>query len=64
MKEENMDTTELNRIIREKKKVQFYLHMLLGLSAGCGVMIPVDAIYTLLEELSAQEASLIQKGRN
>ncbi|MNC76997.1 hypothetical protein D3C75_1288440 [compost metagenome] len=64
MKEKNLDITELNHIIREKKRVQFYLHMLLGLSAGCGVMIPTDAIYTLLEDLSAQEASLKQKGGN
>lgn len=64
MKEKNQETSELDRIIREKKKVQFYLHMLLGLSAGCGVMIPTDAIYTLLEELSAQEATLKQKERN
>jgi hypothetical protein len=64
MKEKNPETSELDRIIREKKRVQFYLHMLLGLSAGCGVMIPTDAIYTLLEELSAQEASLKQQERN
>ncbi|MHA6530548.1 hypothetical protein [Paenibacillus sp. BAC0078] len=64
MKKKKSDISELDQITREKKKVQFYLNMMLGLSASCGVMIPVDPVYTILMELSAQEASLIQKAKD
>lgn len=58
------DLSQLEQIVREKKKVQFYLNMLLGLSASCGVMIPTDPIYTTLMELSDQEAALRQMEKN
>ncbi|WP_114495285.1 hypothetical protein [Fontibacillus phaseoli] len=64
MKKNNSDISELEQITREKKKIQFYLNMLLGLSASCGVMIPTDPIYTILMELSDQEASLIKKSKD
>ncbi|WP_026263417.1 hypothetical protein [Paenibacillus sanguinis] len=63
MKKKNSDISELEQITREKKKVQFYLNMMLGLGASCGVVIPTDPIYSILMELSAQEASLIQKAK-
>lgn len=61
MKKNNSDISELEQFAREKRKIQFYLNMLLGLSASCGVMIPIAPIYTILMELSDQEASLIKK---
>ncbi|WP_334076148.1 MULTISPECIES: hypothetical protein [Paenibacillus] len=64
MKKNNSDISELEQITREKKKIQFYLNMLLGLSASCGVMIPIVPIYTILMELSDQEASLIEKSKD
>lgn len=64
MKKKNSDIPELEQITREKRKVQFYLNMLLGLGASCGVMIPTDPIYTTLMELAAQEASLLQKAKD
>lgn len=64
MKKKNSDIPELEQITREKRKVQFYLNMLLGLGASCGVMIPTDPIYTTLMELEAQEASLLQKAKD
>ncbi|CQR55762.1 hypothetical protein [Paenibacillus riograndensis] len=64
MKKKNSGISELTQITREKRKVQFYLNMLLGLSASCGVMIPTESIYSLLMELSAQEASLMQKAKD
>lgn len=54
-------SSELEQIIAEKKKVQYYLNILMGLSATCCVIIPADAIYATLLELSAQEASLREK---
>lgn len=63
MKKKNSDISELDQITREKKKAQFYLNMLIGLSAGCGVIIPTEPIYMTLMELSAIEASLIQKAK-
>ncbi|ETT37854.1 hypothetical protein C162_28779 [Paenibacillus sp. FSL R7-269] len=59
--EKNSGLSELEQIAREKKKIQFYLNMMLGLSASCAVMIPVEPIYMTLKELSAQETALIQK---
>lgn len=64
MKNNNSDISELEQITREKKKIQFYLNMLLGLSASCGVMIPMDPIYKILMELSDQEASLTKKAKD
>ncbi|WP_091226413.1 hypothetical protein [Fontibacillus panacisegetis] len=64
MKKNNSDISELEQITREKKKIQFYLNMLLGLSASCGVMIPTVPIYTILMELSDQEASLLKKSKD
>lgn len=64
MKKKNADISELDQITREKKKAQFYLNMLIGLSAGCGVMIPSEPIYMTIMELSALEASLIQKAKD
>ncbi|MFP4977799.1 hypothetical protein ACE6ED_20505 [Paenibacillus sp. CN-4] len=64
MKKKNSDNSELEQITREKKKVQFYLNMLLGLSGSCGVVIPTDPLYTILMELSAQEALLKQKAKD
>lgn len=64
MKKKNADISELDQITREKKKAQFYLNMLIGLSAGCGVMIPTEPIYMTIMELSALEASLIQKAKD
>lgn len=64
MKKKNSGISELTQITREKRKVQFYLNMLLGLSASCGVMIPTEPIYSLLMELSDQEASLMQKAKD
>ncbi|GIP12133.1 hypothetical protein DJ90_2339 [Paenibacillus macerans] len=64
MKKNNSDISELEQITREKKKIQFYLNMLLGLSASCGVMIPTDPIYKILMELSDQEASLTKKAKD
>lgn len=63
MKKKNADISKLNQITREKKKAQFYLNMLIGLSAGCGVIIPTEPIYTTLMELLSLEASLIQKAK-
>lgn len=54
-------SSELEQISAEKRKVQYYLNVLMGLSATCCVMIPTDAIYATLLELSAQEASLREK---
>lgn len=64
MKKNNSDISELEQITREKKKVQFYLSMLLGMATSCGVMIPTDPIYTILMELSEQEASLTKKEKD
>lgn len=58
MRKKDSDISELTQIVREKRKIQFYLNMMLGLSASCGVIIPTDSIYTLLNELSDQEAML------
>jgi hypothetical protein len=64
IKKSNSDRTELDQIIAEKKEIQFYLNMLMGLSATCCVMLPTDAIYATLMELSAQEASLRQQAKD
>lgn len=56
--------SELEQIIAEKWKVQYYLNMLMGLSATCCVMIPTDAIYATLLELSVQEAALREKAES
>lgn len=61
MKKTDSGSSELEQIIAEKKKVQYFLNMLMGLSATCCVMIPTDAIYATLLELSVQEASLREK---
>lgn len=59
--EENPDMSELQQIAREKRKVQFYLRLMLGLGSTCGVMVPIEPFFTTLNELSAQEAALIQQ---
>ncbi|ASA23741.1 hypothetical protein B9T62_24890 [Paenibacillus donghaensis] len=64
MKKNNSDNSELAQITREIRKLQFYFNMLSGLSASCGVMIPLDPIYTLIRELSDQEAILRQKAKD
>jgi hypothetical protein len=64
VKKKNADISDLDQITLEKKKAQFYLNMLIGLSAGCGVMIPSEPIYMTIMELSALEATLIQKAKN
>lgn len=38
--------------------------MLIGLSAGCGVIIPTEPMYTTFMELLSLEASLIQKAKD
>lgn len=64
MKKNKSDDSELAQITREKRKLQFCLHMLSGLSASCGVMIPLDSIHTLIRELSDQEVTLRQKAKD
>lgn len=59
--EKNSHISELDQITREKKKAHFYLNMLIGLSAGWGMIIPTEPNFMTLMELSAIEASLIQK---
>ncbi|MEK3879965.1 MULTISPECIES: hypothetical protein [unclassified Paenibacillus] len=61
MKKKNPDMSELQQIAREKRKVQFYLRLMLGLGSTCGVMVPIEPFFTTLNELSAQEAALIQQ---
>lgn len=64
MKKKNADISKLDQITREKKKAQFYLNILIGLSAGCGVIIPTEPMYTTFMELLSLEASLIQKAKD
>ncbi len=64
MKKNNSDDSELAQITREIRKLQFCFYMLSGLSASCGVMIPLDSIYTLIRELSDQEVTLRQKAKD
>ena len=63
MKKKNPDLSELEQIAREKRKVQFYLRLMLGLGSTCGVMVPVEPFFMTLNELSAQETALIQKAK-
>ncbi|GIP20828.1 hypothetical protein J22TS3_11030 [Paenibacillus sp. J22TS3] len=64
MKKNNSDNSELAQITREIRKLQFYFNMLSSLSACSGVMIPLDSIYTLIRELSDQEAILRQEAKD
>ncbi|PPQ46086.1 hypothetical protein C5G87_26130 [Paenibacillus peoriae] len=64
MKKNNSDDSELAQITREIRELQFCFNMLSGLSASCGVMIPLDSILTLIRELSDQEATLRQKAKD
>ncbi|MBP1310333.1 hypothetical protein A7311_06475 [Paenibacillus polymyxa] len=64
MKKNNSDDSELAQITREIRKLQFCFNMLSGLSASCGVMIPLDSILTLIRELSDQEVTLRQKAKD
>ncbi|KHL97359.1 hypothetical protein QW71_01980 [Paenibacillus sp. IHB B 3415] len=64
MKKKNSDNSELAQLTREIRKLQFYYNMLSGLSASCGALIPLDSVYTLIRELSDQEASLRQKAKD
>ncbi|MEK4513895.1 hypothetical protein NSS64_01335 [Paenibacillus sp. FSL H8-0122] len=61
MKKKNPDMSELQQIAREKRKVQFYLRLMLGLGSSCGVMVPIEPFFTTLNELSAHEAALLQQ---
>lgn len=63
MKKKNSDNSELAQLTREIRKLQFYYNMLSGLSASCGALIPLDSVYTLIRELSDQEANLRKKQR-
>ncbi|MEK3900926.1 MULTISPECIES: hypothetical protein [unclassified Paenibacillus] len=56
--------SELEQIASEKRKVQFYLRLMLGLGSTCGVMIPIEPFFTTLNELSAQETALLQKAKD
>lgn len=64
MKNKKLDISELQQIAREKRKVQFYLRLMLGLGSSCGVMVPIEPFFTTLNELSAQEAALLQAAKD
>ncbi|AIQ39293.1 hypothetical protein R50912_03965 [Paenibacillus sp. FSL R5-0912] len=64
MKKKNSDNSELAQLTREIRKLQFYYNMLSGLSASCGALIPLDSVYTLIRELSDQEANLRKKAKD
>ena len=61
MKKKNVDLSELEQIAREKRKIQFYLRLMLGLGSSCGVMVPIEPFFMTLNELSAQEAILKER---
>lgn len=61
MKKNDSDLSELQQIAREKRKVQFYLRLMLGLGSSCGVMVPIEPYFMTLNELSAKEAALIEQ---
>lgn len=61
MKNKKLDISELQQIAREKRKVQFYLRLMLGLGSSSGVMVPIEPFFMTLNELSAKEAALIQQ---
>lgn len=64
MKKKDLDLSELQQIAREKRKVQFYLRLMLGLGSSCGVMVPIEPFFMTLNELSAKETALLQAAKD